>query len=53
MSTYYGIIGADDQVRTDDILVGNEMLYQLSYIRITGDLEGTRTLNFRRDRAVL
>lgn len=26
-------IGADDRVRTDDNFVGNEMLYQLSYIR--------------------
>ncbi len=25
--------GADDRIRTGDLLVGNEMLYQLSYIR--------------------
>lgn len=28
------LFGADDQVRTDDIHVGNVMLYQLSYTRI-------------------
>jgi hypothetical protein len=30
----YLIFGADDQVRTGDILLGRQMLYQLSYIRI-------------------
>jgi hypothetical protein len=27
-------IGAGDQVRTDDIFLGKEVLYQLSYTRI-------------------
>lgn len=31
--TYFGI-GADDEVRTRDILIGSQVLYQLSYIRI-------------------
>jgi len=26
--------GADDRARTGDLLVGNEMLYQLSYVRM-------------------
>ena len=37
------IVGAGDRVRTDDIHVGNVMLYQLSYTRRFGGKCGSRT----------
>ena len=40
--------GAGDQVRTDDIFLGKEVLYQLSYTRNTGGNEWIRTTDLRR-----
>jgi hypothetical protein len=36
-------IGADDEVRTRDIQIGNLKLYQLSYVRAGGKLAARRS----------
>ena len=43
LSSFY-LNGANDGIRTHDLLDGNQMLYQLSYIRIeNGGGGGNRT----------
>ena len=47
----FKIFGAGDQVRTDDIFLGKEVLYQLSYTRIWYTV-GESNPSSRRERAV-
>ena len=42
-------IGADDEVRTRDIQIGNLKLYQLSYVRAGAEVS-TRGLDCKRPR---
>jgi hypothetical protein len=44
--------GADSEIRTRDLFIGKEVLYQLSYARKFGASGGTRTHNHRFRRPV-
>ena len=48
--TYPYSDGAGNRTRTYDLLITNQLLYQLSYAGLFGDPEGARTLDLQRDR---